>query len=73
MKKIYPTKKVKYSGTKTLFPGQVLVYMPDGSVRLAEEVFAGLVENCQESCSPDEVSFYCIPEKINGGENNRSL
>lgn len=56
-------KITKYSGNTTCFPGETLVYRPDGSVTTVRELFAGVVKT---GCPPgpgQNVEFFALNTK----------
>ena len=63
-RKDYPTKKAKYSGKLTPLEGEAVVYMPDDSVIMATEIFAGVIRGDYASC-PKEIEFF-IPRENDG-------
>jgi len=70
IEKNYPTKIVKYSGTIKVWPGDAMVYMPDGTVKTVKECFAGLATN--KNGIADEikkVEFYYNEEQKNEKNN----
>ena len=55
---IYPTKKLKYSGTIRVWPGDSIVYMPDGTIKTYREIFAGFASSNNEEENQTEIEFY---------------